>query len=136
MLPSTVHVYPACIGLFADDPSLELQKVTVERPSALGNLHVYRLWIALLGGTAGKFSRLITWPGASSFSGAITLGAAGALPISITLSTTSALAVTIALGAVGVLAVAGALDHLDVCAFIGTCTWDILVEHQCGLWTL
>ena len=57
------------------------------------------MWIALLGGTAGKFSRLITCPGASALGGAITLGATG------------------------VLAIAGALDPLGACAFIGTSGW-------------
>ncbi len=91
--------------------------------------------VALPGATAGKFSRLITWPGASTFSGAITLGAAGALAIAITLSTT-ALAVTMAQSTTGALAVTGTLDPLGACAFIGTCAQDVLEGYQCCLWTL
>ncbi len=112
------------------------QKVTVERPSALGNLYAHFVWIALLGGTVGKFSRLITWPGASAFSGVIMLGAAGMLAIAIALSATSTLTVTIALSATGALAVSGTLDPLGAFAFIGTCAQDVLVGLQGGLWTL
>ncbi len=40
MLPSTVQVYPACIRLFADDPSLELsRKLWWKGQLRLGNLH-------------------------------------------------------------------------------------------------
>ncbi len=75
----------------------------MERLSVLGNVHAYCVWIPLLGGTARKFSRLITWPGASTFSGAITLD------------------------------VACVLDPLGACAFIGTCMQHVLMGHQCGL---
>ncbi len=64
------------------------------------------------------------------------LSATGALAFAAALNTTSALALTIALSAAGVLAVTGTLDPLDACAFISTCVQDVLVGHQCGLWTL
>ncbi len=137
MLPAAVHVYPVCIRQFADDHLLELsRKLLWKGHLRLGTLHTYCMWISLLGGIARKFSHLITWPGASAFGGAIMLGAAVTLVIAIALSATSALVVPIALSTADMFPVAGALDPLGACAFIGTCTQDVLVGHQGGLWTL
>ena len=60
----------------------------------------------LAGTEAGKFSRLIPWPGASASGVAIMLGGVGVLAIAIGLSATGALALAFVPSAAGVLAVA------------------------------
>ena len=62
MLPSTVHVYPACIGLLADDPSLELsRKLQWKGLLRLGNLHEFHVQIPYLA-RRRKNSRLTARP--------------------------------------------------------------------------